>query len=695
MEQHVPILFLDLDDKNPSHGLNISQTQKYTYSDEGDSPDENDSSSNRSSRRSKKFTFKRALKTCSEDCYLKLEAADANYIDLKIISWNDSAQVEICDNNEASFEETTPDADNFALRAVSRWDSSEHKSIHLNQITPADKIVYLVLKLNVKMKAYSMNAGRLNDQQSASSSYSYINLVMRKRICVQICLNSSLSSPSPSGNKLISLNRFKNIVGSTTANLIGNIAKPLANSASHTVTSTGLTYRIISSVPGLLTEVENRESLAIKAATSITEDLINELSTDSNQESPTMEYKSLDTSIGHLEHYAKTIEAVDTILKRDRTQQKNELKKLIAQHKKLKSSSGDSIQSDCDETEESQHSEGSSDSGHRPSSMRKTFSVPNLIKNLTIHQAKQSSAEFKDLREDLAISEITDTTEIDHSPQNIPKSTLEIDQVKKVEKNVDQKSELTLESEENKSAKNANVSKASLEILQLYDTFKKDDEEKARLDSLKHISEHNEAKIASLIFQDFLSVEETPVALQQNETVTPREPTILVETSAETQNSNPTDQFKGSVVSLDTTHNLDTSAVGRAESNLSISSTLTNSSQKTNSSAIEKSQHHGHTKSQQKLNEDELREQLEALPEWVKLDAHVIVSTNSVQNKRGHIRYIGPTCFGTGVWIGVELDQKFGKNDGKVKSERYFTCPEDKGVFVRVDKLTLVVNRVD
>jgi tubulin-folding cofactor B len=102
------------------------------------------------------------------------------------------------------------------------------------------------------------------------------------------------------------------------------------------------------------------------------------------------------------------------------------------------------------------------------------------------------------------------------------------------------------------------------------------------------------------------------------------------------------------------------------------------------------------TQSQQKLNEaDELKEQTEALPEWLKTDAHVIVSTNTVQNKRGHVRYIGGTKFGNGLWIGVELEAKFGKNDGSVKGERYFSCPDERGVFVRVDKLSPVVNRVD
>lgn len=106
-------------------------------------------------------------------------------------------------------------------------------------------------------------------------------------------------------------------------------------------------------------------------------------------------------------------------------------------------------------------------------------------------------------------------------------------------------------------------------------------------------------------------------------------------------------------------------------SNNSILSTITNDSQKL--------EPHGH----QKILENEI------LPEWIKENCHVIVSTNSVMNKPGFIKYMGPTKFAHGTWIGVELEQPFGKNDGSYKGIRYFKCPENHGVFVRADKLSL------
>ena len=40
----------------------------------------------------------------------------------------------------------------------------------------------------------------------------------------------------------------------------------------------------------------------------------------------------------------------------------------------------------------------------------------------------------------------------------------------------------------------------------------------------------------------------------------------------------------------------------------------------------------------------------------------------------GTIRFVGPTAFAEGEWVGVELDEAAGSHDGVVQGQRYFTC---------------------
>ena len=45
------------------------------------------------------------------------------------------------------------------------------------------------------------------------------------------------------------------------------------------------------------------------------------------------------------------------------------------------------------------------------------------------------------------------------------------------------------------------------------------------------------------------------------------------------------------------------------------------------------------------------------------------------------------TSFAPGKWVGVELGEPSGKNNGTVKGKAYFTCPENCGLFVRPNQL--------
>ncbi|XP_054871760.1 kinesin-like protein KIF13B isoform X3 [Amphiprion ocellaris] len=72
------------------------------------------------------------------------------------------------------------------------------------------------------------------------------------------------------------------------------------------------------------------------------------------------------------------------------------------------------------------------------------------------------------------------------------------------------------------------------------------------------------------------------------------------------------------------------------------------------------------------------------LPDWLKEGEFVTVGAN----KSGTVRYLGPTDFAEGTWVGVELEVPAGKNDGSVGGKHYFYCNPGYGVLVRPDRVT-------
>ncbi|KLU89556.1 dynactin ro-3, partial [Magnaporthiopsis poae ATCC 64411] len=60
--------------------------------------------------------------------------------------------------------------------------------------------------------------------------------------------------------------------------------------------------------------------------------------------------------------------------------------------------------------------------------------------------------------------------------------------------------------------------------------------------------------------------------------------------------------------------------------------------------------------------------------------------------RQGVIRFVGRTSFSQGDWVGVELDDDTGKNDGSVQGERYFDCPLGHGMFVRPTTCTILAD---
>ncbi len=54
------------------------------------------------------------------------------------------------------------------------------------------------------------------------------------------------------------------------------------------------------------------------------------------------------------------------------------------------------------------------------------------------------------------------------------------------------------------------------------------------------------------------------------------------------------------------------------------------------------------------------------------------------------VRFVGQTHFAIGDWVGVELEDDGGKNDGSVQGTRYFDCEMGRGMFVRPAALTIL-----
>ncbi|OWZ12313.1 hypothetical protein PHMEG_00014553, partial [Phytophthora megakarya] len=58
----------------------------------------------------------------------------------------------------------------------------------------------------------------------------------------------------------------------------------------------------------------------------------------------------------------------------------------------------------------------------------------------------------------------------------------------------------------------------------------------------------------------------------------------------------------------------------------------------------------------------------------------------------GFVRFLGEIIGVKGMWVGIELDEAYGKNDGSVKGRYYFRCKLKHGVFARPHQVFLTMS---
>ncbi|XP_048248867.1 kinesin-like protein KIF13B isoform X7 [Haliotis rufescens] len=151
--------------------------------------------------------------------------------------------------------------------ALVSWDSSIHDSPHLNRLTPANERIYVILKAVVRL-----------------SHPASMELVLRKRVCINIYKKQSLSS-------------FTNILKNR---FIGG----------DYLYASGITYEVVSNIPKGSEDLEGMETLAQMAASQ-------------------NETKAVDGET-YIEKYIKGISAVESILTIDRLRQEVAVKEHLA-----------------------------------------------------------------------------------------------------------------------------------------------------------------------------------------------------------------------------------------------------------------------------------------------------------------------------------------------------------------------------
>ncbi|PKS12204.1 hypothetical protein jhhlp_001503 [Lomentospora prolificans] len=66
---------------------------------------------------------------------------------------------------------------------------------------------------------------------------------------------------------------------------------------------------------------------------------------------------------------------------------------------------------------------------------------------------------------------------------------------------------------------------------------------------------------------------------------------------------------------------------------------------------------------------------------------HIVQLPNG---RKAEVKFVGETAFSAGIWVGLELEDEGGKNDGSVQGTRYFSCDMGRGMFMKPTNLKII-----
>ncbi|KAF8763626.1 Kinesin-like protein KIF13A like protein [Argiope bruennichi] len=562
--------------------------------------------------------------------------------------------------------------------ATAAWDSSIHDSIHLNRATSPNDRIYLILKASVRL-----------------SHPATMDVMLRKRLAINVYKKQSIAD---------------------------KIKKKIVRQ--DTLAATGVTYEVVSNIPKASEDPENREMLALMAA--------------SGEDADTNDGES------YIEKYTRGVSAVESLLMLDRLRQEVAVKELLAaQGKPLRktasvpniahvlrmdqrldttfpqrmdpSSRADSaceltMQSPNDDFKQRNLSspltstpfgkeKSSINSGDSPVTSPYALTRPtflNLSFNLNMSLRQNSSILNSPLNgltpQSTKLVKPMSTVLEEQSLQSVPECGLDestefCDHSKDEtcvlnlnEKLAESEDELnnfaSCRAEESGSVSNINDANEATEIAsekrgRALETPDSIGEIQAKVGTPSMISSGYGSQALSTTpasSEDSISIHSVTEDFRDND--------FSSEISAPSEDINQQYYQQNESYIEDFQNN---------NNNTSDSEKLSSDQNLLDTQCLDVSaETHSQGSSDSELPRDPASEI--KFPSWLTVGESVMISP---YNKTGVVAYLGPTHFAPGPWAGVELDTPTGKNDGTVNGTRYFDCKPRFGIFVRPDKLVV------